>query len=83
MILEDVEHLRVPYIPNACHFEPGCVCVGKMKSHHHSVTLLIINLHRLLPSGRQVVSSCFCMRSLGGSCGDGIYFLLIRRRNGG
>ncbi len=60
------------------------LCLCRKKISHMKLmqelqfTLLIINLHSLLlPAGRQVVSLCFHIHSLGGSCYDGIFFFFL------
>lgn len=66
-------------------FEPGRVSLIWNYYRNYSVTLPIINSHNVLPAGRQVVSLCLHMRSLGGSCDDGIYlcFSVVKRRRKG
>lgn len=66
--------LRAPRIINLCQFEPNDVYLSYESIAAITVTLLIINLHSLLPAGRQLVSLCFHKHSLGGSCDDGVVF---------
>lgn len=66
--------LRAPRIINLCQFEPNDVYLSYESIAAITVTLLIINLHSLLPAGRQLVSLCSHKHSLGGSCDDGVVF---------